>query len=437
MIKTNQTMRMFKNISMFILCLSVGSAYAQQKVSLSLAEAKEFALNHNKSFLKSQNAVDEAFYSHREAVGTLLPQAKVAADYSNFLGAEMSIAFGPQDMIVPFNPSANLQASVSQILFNGNAIVGTMLANLAKDMSTLNVSSSALTLKKNVSTSYFSVLLSLAMKEVLQDNYKNIKDIYMKTKSMADVGVLEQTDADQLMVQVNMVGNLVRNSDRNVEVSTRYLKILLGLGVEDSVVLTDEISEIISGVNDSDILQSTYNLSADPSFQLAELSEQMANKNLLKSKLNLLPTVSAFYSYTEKVLAPAFDMTPKHVVGISASIPVFTGLTNYSKIKKAQIGLENASLDKDMLRDNLLTQEHQLRSNLSTAIEQYATQKMNISIAERVLNSIQLKFDQGIKSSLDLTTANSNYIQAQSDYLTSMLQLFEARTALEKMLGTL
>ncbi|MEG1572993.1 MAG: TolC family protein, partial [Bacteroidales bacterium] len=71
------------------------------------------------------------------------------------------------------------------------------------------------------------------------------------------------------------------------------------------------------------------------------------------------------------------------------------------------------------------------------ALEQYATQKMNVDVALRVFKSIELKYDQGVKSSLDLTTANSNYLQAQTDYLGAVMQVLEARTALEKLLGIL
>jgi outer membrane protein TolC len=93
--------------------------------------------------------------------------------------------------------------------------------------------------------------------------------------------------------------------------------------------------------------------------------------------------------------------------------------------------------NKALLTDQLFIQEKQLRYNLTTAIEQYESQKENVAVSKRVFDNLNLKYEQGLVSSLDLTTANSNYLQSETNYITATMQLLNADLALNKLLNTL
>ena len=90
-----------------------------------------------------------------------------------------------------------------------------------------------------------------------------------------------------------------------------------------------------------------------------------------------------------------------------------------------------------MLTDQLLIQEKQFRFNLRTGIEQYESQKQNVEVSKRVYDNINLKYQQGLVSSLDLTTANNNYLQAESSYINALLGLLNAQLELDKLLNNL
>ncbi|MEG1910524.1 MAG: TolC family protein, partial [Bacteroidales bacterium] len=254
-------------------------------------------------------------------------------------------------------------------------------------------------------------------------NLSDIKDIAAKTQAMADAGALEQTDADQLLVQVNLLENMIQNSDRNTELGYNLLKLQLGTNIKSTVTLTESIENLLNNTNDAEILIKPYLVEEDPMYRMAEGAQRISEKQHLMSVMNALPTVSAFYNFNGKILKPAFDMSPKNVVGLQASVPIFKGLKNTNTFRKTKLAKENAAMDLTFANDQLLTSEKQYRYNLKTALEQYATQKMNVDVALRVFKSIELKYDQGVKSSLDLTTANSNYLQAQTDYLGAVMQV--------------
>jgi outer membrane protein TolC len=106
-------------------------------------------------------------------------------------------------------------------------------------------------------------------------------------------------------------------------------------------------------------------------------------------------------------------------------------------VSQARIQYETTKNNKSLLEDQLLLQERQLRFNLDNAIDQYLNRKNNVDVTYRIYKNYQFKYEQGVASSLDLSTSNNNYLQAESDYLYSILSLLDAKLALQKLLNTL
>ena len=119
------------------------------------------------------------------------------------------------------------------------------------------------------------------------------------------------------------------------------------------------------------------------------------------------------------------------------NIPIFSGLQLDSKVKQAKITLEQSYMQKSLLQDQLNVQDEQLKFNLKNAMENYSLQKENIDVATQVLKSYQRKYELGAVSSLDLTQANNNYLQAETNYTEAVLTLLQAQVSLEKLYNQL
>jgi outer membrane protein TolC len=130
-------------------------------------------------------------------------------------------------------------------------------------------------------------------------------------------------------------------------------------------------------------------------------------------------------------------MSPANVIGIQANIPIFSSFQRRSKVKQSKLQLSSLQKDIEQVGDQLNIQAKQLRFNLQTAYDQYTIQQKNVEITRNVFKSNQLKHEQGLLSSLDLTTANNNYLQAENSLLTATSDLLKAQTELMKLLGTL
>lgn len=426
-------------IFLLIFILYVLKIGAQDKLILSLEEAKDYAIEYNKYVKNADLAVQEAQKKVNESISMGLPQADASVDYSNYLGAEMEIRFQPEapPTTIPFDPTSNLNLTVSQLIFNGNYIVGLQAAKLYKEITQTNYLKTEQDIKEQVTKSYYNALVSDKSIGIILNNLENTKEIFEKTKAMASVGMAERLDVDQFEVQVTSLENALKSAERQKELSYNLLRFQLGVPVETMIELTDSLNGMISAFEYQALAGTQFSLQNNLDYQLMLKQEQLSNKQVSLQKMNYLPTLTGFYSYTNKLLKPQFDLSPKNVIGLNLNIPLLSSGMRNAQLSQARIQYETTMNNKDLLTSQLLLQEKQIRYNLATAMEQYENREKNVDVAYRIYKNYQFKYEQGIASSLDLSISNNNYLQAESDFLMAIITLFDARVALQKLMNLL
>lgn len=425
----------FKVFLSGILSLNYLTLQAQDPLVLSLDSAVSYALHHNKSLVNSQFAVDKSTQKIKEAISQGLPQISASLDYSNFLGAEASLQLNPSapPAIITFNPTSNFKASASQLIFNGSYFVGIQLSKLGKSIAEQSYEKDELNLKEQVIQAYYMVLASERILTIIEENKTNAQMIFQKTTNLANAGMIEQTDAKKLSVMVASVENAIKSTQRQVEFGYNLLRLQLGIDSDQKI----KLSSTLDGVAQQYILKNTvpenFNIQNNQDFKLIVMQGEIARKSIDLKKASYLPSVAAFYSYTEKLKKPIFDISPKNVLGLNLNIPILSGGQRLSQLKQAKIDYEQSKNTQALLNQQLTVQENQLRFNYSNLLEQYQNQKSNVEVAREVLEKMKLKYQQGVISSLELTSSNNDYLSAESNYTSILLQLLNAETALRKI----
>ncbi len=419
----------------FLSALIFSSAFvgvqAQSSLNLSLAEAKSYAIEHNRSLQQADLSTKQSQQVLWQTIAEGLPQVTASYSYQNMLGFDLEI----MGMGIEMKPTSNAQLQVTQLLFSGNYFVGVKMSKLAKEMTLTNQKKSELDICRNIADSYHSILVAQELLTVLQGNLSNMQDVLKNTEKMVEVGVAEKTSADQLRVQVALMENNIKSAERQVELGMNMMRFQLGTDPKTELVLTNNLENFISEDAVNSMLLEPFDIDKNYDMIMLEQSVKLAESEVQMAGTNFLPTVAGFYNYTYKINASDFDMQPPHVLGVTASMPLFTSFKNTSKYKQAKLKVKSADLDKQSVTDQLLLQEKQLRFNLRNTFESYQTQKENIEVSKSVYQNIVQKFQQGAASSLDLSNANNNLLVAQSNYIQSMMQLLTAETELNNLMG--
>jgi len=420
-------------LSVFV--LSFFSLHAQVPMELSLDSAVNYAVEHNKTLINSKFAIDKSSQKIKETISQGLPQINASLDYNNFLGAEASLQLNPEapPAIIEFNPTSNFKASASQLLFNGNYIVGIQLSKLARTITEQSYQKDELEVKYQTMQAYYMVLATERILIKLEENLKNAQLIYENTSNLARVGVIEQTEAKRLSIMVTSVSNGVKSTERQIELGYNLLRFQLGLESNQQIKLSTTLDDIANEIQIYNMVLDTFSIESNVDYKLVELQGEIAKKSIDMAKASYLPSLVAFYSYTEKIKKPKFDMSPKHVLGLTLSVPIFAGGQRKSQLNQAKIDFDISENTKDILTDQLTLLENQLNYNYKNLNEQYLSQKENVVISKEVLDQMDLKFQQGIVSSLDLTTSNNDYLTAETDLTGTILKLLNAELELRKL----
>lgn len=414
-------------------------AFPPGDMQLTLKQAQDYALEYNKNVKNAKLDVDAAQKKVWESIASGLPQIDAKADYSNYLGASMTIQFDPNQppTKIPFKTTANVSMTVSQLLFSGSYLVGLQTAKIYKSLSENNYEKSQQDIKEQVANSYYLILVSEETRDILKKNLKNLRSTLAKTKQMEKVGMAESTDVDQLSVSVSTLENGVRSADRQVEMAYNMLRFELGIPGDQEIHLTETIETIIERINFATLIDKSMSIDNNLDYKMMETQEQLSEKQVALEKSAYLPTLSSFYSRTEKIKKASFDASPKNVIGLNLSIPIFSSGLRKAKVSEANISLEQTQNQKDLLEEQLKLQEKQLRFNLRNALDKYSSQKENVKVALRVNRNFDLKYEQGVASSLERLQANDNYLQAENNYVGATLELLQAYVAWEKLLNNL
>ena len=426
---------MRKGVSLLLLMLIVPWMLRAQEEpqSLSLRQAVEHAVEFNKELKASRMDIDLRQEMIREAVSQGLPQINGSLDYSSNFGYKME--FGGASM--KLKDQSNLQVGLSQLIFSGQWIVGIQTSKIAKQLTAQQVESTELDIVETIYNSYYTVLVSERLRDILRQNLKNMEDIYKHTENQYKAGVVEATDVDQIRINVGLLKNNLLAMERTVEVNYNLLRIQLGLEAGTPITLTDKLEQFLDENVANQLYLQPFDVTKNLQYQQMETQANLNKKQVDLQKWTYAPTISGNYTYTYKIKTSGFDMSPNHSAGLTMSIPIFSGLQRLSLVRQAKITHEQTLVNMDLLDDNLRLQDEQLKYDLKNAMENYKLQKENIDVATRVLQNYQNKFQQGAISSLDLTQANDNYLTAESNYTDAILTLLQAQVSIEKLYNQL
>jgi len=418
-------------------------------LKLSLKEAQDYALKYNKSIKSAKYDLETSKLGVWEVASALLPQVSVSgslidnlklrtvlmpgAIFGDTTGSYIPLRFGTK-----YNTSAGLTANL--LLFNAPLYVGVQTTNLAKKMAEMNISKTELDIKESVANAYYLILVSEESLRIIDENITILNELLKSTKAMFSAGMAEATDVDQMMSNVTMMQNTRYSMERSIEINYNFLRLLLGLKPEDKVALSETLEMMTQSINVETLYDQKFNYRDNISFRLIESQEKLSALSLKSKKASTLPSLGGYYSYSRDGQSDdLFHQTyfPTSMLGLQISIPILAGGERYASIQKAKINLMKAQNTREQVTDQLLLQEKQLKYSLLSANLQYKSQKENIEVAKRVYTSTENKFKQGMASSLDLTQANSLYLQAENNYISALMNLLQTKLSLDKLMNNL
>jgi outer membrane protein len=437
--------------------------------SYSMIQAIEHAIGHNTNLKQQGLDLADANYQIKEFKSIAMPKIATGLTYQYFFAVPAQpipnfitpsvydVLFnenllerfdpGPPDFLrFAFNQPHYLQgnAEINMLVFDGSYLYGLKAAKIYEEIARTQFKLAETELIHSVTKSYLAILIAEENKKMLDKNIRNLQQSIDEMLAMYDAGMVESLDVDRLELSLQ---NLQTESKRISDIlfgSYNLLKYLMGVSLNEQIKLTDELNDEIIAA-DYYLIQgiSALNLEDRPEYRALEINEKLNEIDYNRINATRLPTVRA-YANTQQTLQrrnlfseDEIGFIPSGAVGFNVNIPIYDGGERSARSQRAKINSEKTRLMKeDFVNSVRLEAENSLQS-LQIAKQTVEIRKKAMDLAESIYNKSNIKFKEGVGSSVELTQAESAYLQTQSSYINALYDLIISRVDLEKAMGKL
>lgn len=443
---------MKRSLTLLVLLLSIQMGFSQEKpTSFSLQEAINYALEHNYSAINAERDIEDAQKQKWETIASGLPQVNGAISYQNQLKQPVSLipgelAGGAPGSFIPVvfgqKQSTSATATLSQQIFDGSYIVGVQATKTFIDYSANSKEKNALDVRKAVVEAYGNVLLAEESAAILEKNKTALEKNLKETQKIFENGLTEEESVEQLQITLASITNQLKNAIRLKKITVQMLNLVMGLELDNPTKLTEDLDILTEKQIDFNLVESDLVLENNVDYKMAlNLNEQRALELKLE-KSKALPTLNAFVNFGYTAYSQEFDFLKKEtdwfnssILGFDLNIPIFSSLRRSASTQRAKIALEKAKTQKTEAEESLRLSWENAKSEYILAIEQYQTNKDNLGLAERIEKKNQVKYFEGLATSFELRQAQTQLYAVQQEYLQSMVDVINKKTALELILN--
>jgi outer membrane protein len=440
-------------LSALAILLAAGAAAQPQptKHEFSLQQAVDYGM---KNAVQVKNALlDIAIQqqSNRDITSAALPQVTSTTGLTDYLDIPTTLLPGeivgqPAGTFVPVKfgtkYTANTGVTLNQLLFDGQVFVGLQARKASIDYITKASELTQENIKVNIHKVYYQLVLSKTQIELLDANISRLEKLKHDTKVMYDNGFTEKVDIDKLSVQLANLQTEKQKVQNSVKNGYNGLKVLVGMPVKDSLVLTDSLDENTIKQNALESTQYQYKDRKD--YQLLDFANQLNLYNIKRYKLSQVPTLSFNANYSKQAQRNTFNFFSKDgdwfttsYIGLNLSIPIFKGFSAKAKIAKAKLEQQQTKNKLDNMQLTIDNDVETAKNNFSNAINAMEYQKQNMQLAETVYNQSKKKYEIGTGSSTDINAAQTDLKTAQTNYINALYDAVIAKTDLLKATGKL
>lgn len=429
----------------FISCL-LGFSQETPK-AFTLDEAIAFALENNYSALNAERDILDAKKQKWETIAAGLPQISADIGYQNQLKQPVSLIpaefFGGepgefQPIVFGQAQQANATATLKQQIFDGSYIVGVQATKAFLSYSQNNKEKTQQEVRKGVVEAYGNVLLAEESVAILQNNLATLEKNLYETQKLYENGLADEESVEQLQITFSTVDSQLKNARRLEGITLQMLNLMMGLPIEAATQLTEDLDDLAQENVNPGFLDTPFSIENNVDYKLVNNLNEQRYFELKLAKSRALPTLNAFVNYGSAAFSESFNFYRSEIIwydssilGFDLNIPIFSSLKRSASTQRAKIALEKAKTELSETQERIRLQLEKAKSDYLLAIEQYATTKQNLNLAERIEQKNQIKYQEGLASSFELRQAQTQLYTAQQQYLQSMVDVINAKTELE------
>ena len=448
--------------------------FAQQQMDL--AACLDFALSNAVSVQNARLDEKNAISKVRETLGLGLPQVngnvsinhnlqlrRFFATYSEdsfFFGGQTIPGLKTGDVVSAQNffqlkSGADAGLSVSQLIFNGSYFVGLQASQALKDLTVRTTEQRLTEVIEQVTKGYYLVVVNRERINLFDNNLTRLETLLRNTTELQKQGFAESIDVDRLRVALN---NLRTERDKVsglFSLSTELLKFQMNWPMDQPLEIVGDIKTLDPSV-DLNSYAAGFDHQNRPEMKVLEVNRRLQELNIRNNYAQAIPSLVAIGNFGYSTQSPNVSglfitnttlkdngsvgpdkWYPYSFVGVSLSVPLFSGLQRTYRIQQEKNNLLKIENGIRQARSGIDLEVRQAIITYQNALRTMESQRENMKLAENISRVSSIKYEQGVGSNLEVIDAETGLKESQVNYYNALFDALVARVSLDKAYGKL
>ena len=333
--------------------------------------------------------------------------------------------------------------TVKQPVFVGGKIIySNQMAALAQDLAQSKYEMEYADVVMDVDQAYWQIISIANKKKLAQSYLALLQEMQADVEKSIAAGVATESDALQVKVKANEAQMLLTKAENGLTLSKMLLCKRIGLPLDTEIVLADETIEVIPEPQ-CPVEKSLEDIYADrPETRSLQLAQQIYDKKAKVVRADMMPQVALTANYL--ISNPnAFNGIQNtwnggtFVAGVMVNVPIFHGLENVNRYKKAKAEAGLYQTQYQDARELIGLQVAQQRKVFVEAREKVEMTLSNLESAEENLRKANLAYEAGVLPTNTVLGAQTAWLSAHSDYIDAGIEYQMAAASLNKAEGNI
>jgi outer membrane protein TolC len=329
--------------------------------------------------------------------------------------------------------------SGSILLYNGSRVVATK-GNLQvlESQSEQYLNSAVQNTMASVMTSYYDIVRQQAYEKTIDKSIDVAEQQLNIVETQQSVGYANNADLFQSQINLN---NLIQQRQAQllvIDQAKTGLLLLLNLKPDSLININDTIlvdKTIILGNILDNINRNADIIAADQQIKI----NQFIVKETAAQRYPSLRAAGG-YNFNRSQTAAGnvlLNRSAGPYAGLTLGIPIYNGSIYKRQQKVAEINVDNAALQKDIVLRNYTARAVQTYQAYTSSIQQLDSQRVNVELAQKLIDLALYRFRLHAATIVELTQAQQSYQQAAYAYTNLSFAAKSSEIELKRLINQL
>lgn len=429
---------------------------------LTLQEAIDLALSENPTIKVADLEVERYDYVRKETLGNLYPSLSASGTYTYaVVKSEISkgLSFGADNTIAA-------AAEVGLPLVVPAVWRSIKMTKVQMENAVELARASRIDMVNAVKKAYYNILLAEQSLAVLRSSEATVSKTVEDTRVQYEHGLASEYNLLTAEVQLSNLQPSIIQTANSIDVAKRLLKMYLSLPENIDIALVGTLDDFRDAILNGGEELST-DISENSTLKQLDIQAELLRQNLKLTQTSRMPTLAAFgqFAYsgndmqrpdfsammgggatggttgstgnagTAEAVKKSFYWQHPISIGVSLSVPIFSGFKNTNKVRQVRNQIRQLELQRDYVAKSTDVQVRSSINNLLTAREKMFANEKTVAQAQKAYDISNTRYKAGAGTILELNTAELSLTQAKLNYSQAIYDYISAKADYDQIVG--